>query len=77
MIYSYLDGTGVHSCEGCNDYWGFVKGSNIYAIAAILAFREEACLMDKDLFLNLNPGQPRTLLQLKLVGILMINLFLT
>jgi hypothetical protein len=28
-------------------------------------------------FLNLNPGQPRTLLQLKRVGILMINLFLT
>jgi hypothetical protein len=26
---------------------------------------------------NLNPGQPRTLLQLKLVGILTINLFLT
>jgi hypothetical protein len=28
-------------------------------------------------FLNLNLGQPRTLLQLKLVGILTINLFLT
>jgi hypothetical protein len=30
-----------------------------------------------DFFLNLNPGQTRTLLQLKLVGILTINLFLT
>jgi hypothetical protein len=29
------------------------------------------------LFLYLNPGQPRTLLQLNLVGILTINLFLT
>jgi hypothetical protein len=29
------------------------------------------------LFFYLNPGQPRTLLQLKLVGILMVNLFLT
>jgi hypothetical protein len=28
-------------------------------------------------FLNLNPWQPRTLLQLKLVRILTINLFLT
>jgi hypothetical protein len=28
-------------------------------------------------FLYWNPGKPRTLLQLKLVGILMINLFLT
>jgi hypothetical protein len=27
-------------------------------------------------FCNLNPGQPITLLQLKLVGILMINCFL-
>jgi hypothetical protein len=28
-------------------------------------------------FLNLHPGQPRTLLQLKLVGILTVKLFLT
>jgi hypothetical protein len=31
----------------------------------------------RQFFFNLNPGQPRTLLQLKLVGILTINLFLT
>jgi hypothetical protein len=31
----------------------------------------------KTVFYYLNPGQPRTLLQLQLVGILTINLFLT
>jgi hypothetical protein len=35
------------------------------------------CSVIHNNFLYLNPGQPRTLLQLKLVGILMINLFLT
>jgi hypothetical protein len=37
------------------------------------------CLVDYNIafFFNLNPGQPITLLQLKLVGILTINLFVT
>jgi hypothetical protein len=44
---------------------------------AITVTKGSALLHPKNSFLNLNPGQPRTLLPLKLVGILTINLFLT
>jgi hypothetical protein len=44
---------------------------------AILYSRHRENLKSYKVSFYLNPGQPRTLLQLKLVGILMINLFLT
>jgi hypothetical protein len=50
---------------------------NAMCLGILLSSISEKHAVSFSFFFYLNPGQPRTLLHLKLVGILTINLFLT
>jgi hypothetical protein len=70
MLRNAEDGTVALLCMQCV-LW--LSGGTINHILQ----RGEASSSYGPIFLNLNPGQTRTLLQLKLDEILIINLFLT